>query len=377
MGSKTQTLCIVAGGSGGHLLPVITYAQHWLQKHSDGRIVLFTNNNNLERTIVHESLFINEIVFLKIGNRGKTSKLRLVFQLFVAYFRTFRILKKINPARIVSSGGLISLPVCMAGRKQKRFIELLELNAEPGLAIKFLATLSSQISIVFEESKQHFKFLWYDLRNKCKNICYPLRYTNKQPVQHNEVLIQQVNNLIKINEARRFFSSHRITLFLLGGSQGSLFLNNLLKKFLIANPEWVDHLQIIHQTGSKDTTDWHSFYEIIRLPAYAFTFRKQIQHLYQLTNLVIARAGAGTLFELAHFNKKSIIIPLVAKTTRHQVNNAQEMAQVHPELFTVIKQSTIEHHYEIFEKTLHVLLETILEKKKAKQDKPSIVQPQA
>ena len=153
--------------------------------------------------------------------------------------------------------------------------------------------------------------------------------------------------LATVNESpskTTLFTHERKTLFLLGGSQGSLLLNNLLKIFITTNQQVSNSIQIIHQTGSYDTTNWKKFYASAGIPAITFSYSHQIKDFYLLSDLVICRAGAGTLFELLFFKKHSIIIPLVAKTTDHQVENARAMAAEHPDLFTIIEQKQVEQN---------------------------------
>ncbi|MCK4518070.1 hypothetical protein KAT92_04795, partial [Candidatus Babeliales bacterium] len=99
--------------------------------------------------------------------------------------------------------------------------------------------------------------------------------------------------------------------------------------------------QVIHQTGSRDKTDWHNFYKQQNIPAHVFAYEDHIQDFYLLANLIICRAGAGTLFELAFFAKKAVVIPLKAKTTDHQIANAREMAKRYPDLFIVREQEAL------------------------------------
>lgn len=137
------------------------------------------------------------------------------------------------------------------------------------------------------------------------------------------------------------FEFHKKTLFLLGGSQGSLQLNQWLKSFITRNRNFHEKLQIIHQTGHQTSFDWHSFYAQHNVPAFVFPFQKDVKPLYQLADLIMCRAGAGTLFEVKFFEKQCIVIPLVASTTSHQVDNARAMADMHPEFFTVLSQNDL------------------------------------
>jgi len=169
--------------------------------------------------------------------------------------------------------------VYIAARCLRIPIELFELNVSPGKATKFLAPIARNINICFEQSRQHFP------QKKCVIKPYPLRFTQKQHMT---------------DYAHFGLDDTKKTVMVLGGSQGSLFLNETIK-------EWVkrtnaNDIQIIHQTGTH-TQQWQEFYKKLDIPAFVFNYYAQLENLYPLTNLVICRAGAGTLFETLFFGE--------------------------------------------------------------------------
>ena len=84
-----------------------------------------------------------------------------------------------------------------------------------------------------------------------------------------------------------------------------------------------------------------SFYKDLKIPAVVFDYDENIQNFYLLSDLIICRAGAGTLFEIEFFRKKCLVIPLVAASTSHQVYNAQAMAEQYPDLFKIMSQDEL------------------------------------
>lgn len=107
----------------------------------------------------------------------------------------------------------------------------------------------------------------------------------------------------------------------------------------LSNPE---RIQIIHQTGSSDATDWQNVYAEKNISAYVFSYMPHLEQIYSAADLIICRAGAGTLFEVKFFNKPCIVIPLETNTTTHQVDNARAIVKDHPDLFHLILQKDIE-----------------------------------
>jgi UDP-N-acetylglucosamine--N-acetylmuramyl-(pentapeptide) pyrophosphoryl-undecaprenol N-acetylglucosamine transferase len=150
------------------------------------------------------------------------------------------------------------------------------------------------------------------------------------------------------------FSPERKTIFVLGGSQGSLLLNETIKKFVEHEPH--GNYQIIHQTGAFQENSWRQFYMSHTIPAFTFGYDEHVHEYYAFADVILCRAGAGTLFEIAFFKKPCIVIPLVASTTDHQIYNARAMVEQYPELFTVVEQETAQQQPETVMAELHTRL---------------------
>jgi len=280
-----------------------------------------------------------------------------LYQLIISLYKSFRVLKNYRPYKIISTGGLIAIPVCLAGTLLSIPIELYELNVKPGKAIRFLSFFARDIFLTFQASKN---FFYKKHRSKCKVKNYPLRFCQDDKTCNKQKLIETINNLTK-SPIR--FTTNLKTIFVLGGSKGSLFLNNLIKQWLVEHKKAPLHMvpfQIIHQTGFVDTSDWQAFYNKHSIPAYPFSYTESIKNFYLLADLIICRAGAGTLFELEFFQKPSIIIPLKNQALNHQVENAREMAKRYPDLFVVYDQDSIKKNFDIFEKQINLVISTPL-----------------
>jgi len=150
---------------------------------------------------------------------------------------------------------------------------------------------------------------------------------------------------------------HKKTILILGGSQGSIFLNNYIKQLIIKHPLVSSTINVIHQTGSLDSTNWSYFYKKNNITATVFSYNPNLASVYCAADVIICRAGAGTLFEIEFFKKKCIIIPLKTNTTDHQIDNARAMSTEHPDLFVWLDQQDIEKKPEIFFSLLKKTLE--------------------
>jgi UDP-N-acetylglucosamine--N-acetylmuramyl-(pentapeptide) pyrophosphoryl-undecaprenol N-acetylglucosamine transferase len=169
-------------------------------------------------------------------------------------------------------------------------------------------------------------------------VPYPLRFNDTSLSASKEKNVFEIN--AKLGEG--IFSVHKKSLVIVGGSQGSAFLNKAIQHALETDPVLSKNVQIIHQAGGLQKERCNAWYQERRIAAYVFDFDAQIERYYQLADLVICRAGAGTLFELVHFNKRALVVPLVASTTAHQKDNAYAIAELYPHFFTVIEQQQLE-----------------------------------
>ncbi|MFH1644701.1 MAG: UDP-N-acetylglucosamine--N-acetylmuramyl-(pentapeptide) pyrophosphoryl-undecaprenol N-acetylglucosamine transferase [bacterium] len=334
-----NNLCIVASGSGGHILPALTLAQHWKNNNPDKKTLFFGKRDKFDQAILQNNNFLSTIILFNQINLP-ISKFWLLpkftSQFFITFFKSLFFLKNHKISKIISTGGYLTIPVCLAGKILKCEIELYELNVQPGKTIKFLSPIVSKIFITFEKSKNYLN------KNKCFLDKYPIRFTEQDKIFDRNKLINKINK-----QFDTIFDSNKKTIFLLGGSKGSLFLNETLKNWIESNKSNWNKIQIIHQCGLDDLQNIKDFYLAKNISAIVFSFNPNIKDFYLISDFVISRAGAGTIFELLFFNKKSILIPLQTKYTNHQIFNAREMALQYPENFTVLEQNKMNQNLEI------------------------------
>ena len=354
---ETKHLWLVAGHSGGHLLPALELGRRWFEKNSEGSVTLFTTKKELDTSIAYNHRLVTSFVFLPScrlpGKKFWKYPLLfggLLYVFIVALYQGFRF----RPEKVISTGSLISFPVVLAAWVLRIPIDLYELNVIPGRAVRMLTRFAQSIYVPFKQTQEWFKRYQPAVTTKCKTASYPLRFfQNAKERYSRDVLLKRFH-----------FSKERKTLFILGGSQGSLFLNLLVKQLVERSKELKNRIQVIHQTGMNTEVDWHSFYAKHTIPAITFSYSHDIVPYYALADLVISRGGAGSLFELAHFCKKSIIIPLKLLAEGHQVANAQAMIEEHPELFTVLDQGEVKNDHAIFAAQVDAVLNESVSKQR-------------
>lgn len=335
-------ICFVAGKSGGHIIPCLTLADEFLADERS-KVLFFSSNTNLDKKILAEDQRISWHIMLALSKKNKFFLITLWY-IFSAFIISFFYLCKYRPKKIITTGGIVAIPTCLAGFILRIPIFLYSLDAVPGKAIKFLTPLATNIFTCFSSSKKYFP------AQRCKVAAYPIKYKNQQSLIHKETALQNLG-----------LSPDKKTLLVLGGSQGSLFLNNCMKQF-VENLSYDKKakIQVIHQTGALDTTDWKEFYKKNNIIAYIFSYTPNLEYIYASADLIICRAGAGTLFEAKFFNKRCIVIPLETNTTRHQIDNAYTISTEYFELFCILLQKDIqENHIVLTQKINALLFETI------------------
>lgn len=331
--AKQKYICLVAGRSGGHIVPAMTFGHDFLHKNLDYQIVFFSTHTKLDKALVKLYPFISHSISLTLENFPGKNILKyplFIFQLVTAYLKSLAVLRQYRPDYVLSMGGYISIPVCLAARTLRIPVELFELNATPGRATSFLARFARKIHVCFSHAKRFFN------PKKVIFTPYPLRFSESDKVSKAHACVQ-----LGLDPAKKI-------LLVLGGSQGSRFINNLLSQFVQKYAHELKQVQIVHQTGSTDSELIEKEYFNHAISVQVFDYKSDLQLFYCAADLVIARAGAGTLFELAFFEKNSIIIPLETSITAHQLDNARVISHEKPNLFTVIRQLDIEKDIDKF-----------------------------
>lgn len=327
-----KNICYVAGKSGGHIIPCLTYAQY-NQNINNYSILFFSTKNQLDSLIMKSFPITVDHVKLPCDGIPKRKTvlciINFIGQLFLTGIKTVYYLLTKRPKKIITTGGYIAVPVCIIGFILRIPIELFELNAVPGKAIKFLAPYASIVHTCFPEARQALKSY------KTDYIDYPVRFKH-QPIPSRNNALQNLN-----------FSSDKKTILILGGSQGSLFLNELIQRTCLSHPQLLKNIQIIHQTGEQ-TSAIKEFYTVHTINSCVFSYTPSIEQFYPAADLVICRAGAGTLFETLFFKKKALVIPLETSATDHQLDNALSFEKQHPNLFKAVRQKDLKNNQTLF-----------------------------
>lgn len=315
-----KKICLVAGKSGGHIIPAITYAQNLLKSKKCTKSIFFTTNSKLDCNLITQSEWIDHHVALDLPSFPKKDIFKypnFIYKFITSILQTFFHLNKNKPDIIISMAGYISIPVCISAFILRIPIHLFELNVIPGQATKLIKHIARTVYITFDSTSKMLK------HKNIKKIEYPIRFSK--------------------TTKRLDIPKHCKVLLILGGSQGSAYINNLITYFVKIHHCKLSNLYIIHQTGSlKDAQIAQETYNSLGVKSLVFDFINDLETYYNSADLVISRAGAGTLFELLFFKKHTFIVPLETAGNNHQVHNATAMSKEYPKLFQYYLQSNIE-----------------------------------
>ena len=389
-----RPLFVVAAGSGGHILPALQWAKTIHNALPAQPIILFTGPSHLEQSIANSHDFITEVKTFSIDKFAVRKFWRypkIALQVTVAIIKSFYYVLRYRPTEMISTGGLLTIPVALAARLTGCKVHIHELNVVPGKAVLFLLPWITTVFVCFEKTNEYCHLLGKDFSYKCVFKDYPVRFSPDQKNLPHGQVIENINQLlledsahgslsaealcegrkpvephersypstssgravdVPSNQDNLLFSPNLITIVLLGGSQGSVGLNTLFKNFITGNPEMHNKIQIIHQTGGRDQAGWDEFYHSNNIPALTFAFSDRVAEYYVVADILISRAGAGSMFEALFFAKPTIVVPLVASSTSHQLDNALELARVHPEIFTLVDQQAAVRDQTLFDKPL-------------------------
>ncbi len=302
-------IVLTGGGTGGHLIPFFPVIEELKRQISDIEIRYFGEVTKNDAQILLQSGIPAEKIFA--GKLRRYFSLRNFLDLFILFPTGFmQSLWKLfwyMPDVVFSKGGYGSIPVVLVAFIYRIPVLLHDSDAIPGIANRFLGKFATLVALGFHDALEFFP--------KKKSVF------SGNPVRK-EIIEGSVE------EARKVFhlQSNRPILFVMGGSQGAQPINKAILKVL---PQLLEGLEIIHQCGErnfekvkndaekilKDSAN-KKFYHL-----YSF-IHKEIKHAYKIATIVLARAGAGTLSEIAATGSVSIIVPLPHAAANHQRANA-------------------------------------------------------
>lgn len=287
-------LLIAASGTGGHLFPAIAVAR----KLPEYQIEWLGVPDRMETQLIPKYSYpLHTIPVTGLQGKLGLGTVKIITRLITSILITRKLLQTKKFHGIFTTGGYIAAPAIIAARSLGLPVILHESNALPGKVTRWFGPWCSTVALGFHSATQFLP--------RAKTIFVGT------PVRDNFITDSKIDLPIPENVPLIVIS---------GGSQGAIAINKLVRE-CAAN--WLEKgAWIVHQTGTSDT-DINSFQH----PHYfAIPFYDNMAGLFQRANLVISRAGAATLTELAITKTPSILIPYPYAAEDHQAYNAREFA---------------------------------------------------
>lgn len=293
-----KTILIMAGGTGGHIMPGLAVAD---QLRNEGwRVVWMGNPDGMEARLVPSQGFETAWVrFAALRGKGLLRKLMLPFNLLRGLLQAGREIRRIQPDVVVGFGGFVTFPGGMMAALSGRPLVLHEQNSIPGLANKVLARFAKRVLTGFPEVFQNGEW--------CGNPVRPTIAAVPPP------------------EQRFAGRSGRLRLLVVGGSLGAQALNEAVPQALALLPE-EERPEVVHQSGEKHLDALQENYKRAGVAVHAVAFIEDMAGAYEWADLVVCRAGALTVAELAAAGAASILVPFPHAVDDHQTANARFLA---------------------------------------------------
>ena len=293
-------LMIAGGGTGGHLFPGIAIAEAWLRRVPDGEVVFVGTARGLEARIVPERGWPLELVpTRRLKNAGPFERARTLAAMPAAIAKCGAMVRRHEPATVLGVGGYAAGPTVLAAALVGRPCAIAEQNAIPGLTNRILGRVARRVYTAFPEAGAHFA------AGKIRPFGNPVR---------REIL--EAGNAAAPAGAGRH-------VFVVGGSQGARFLNETAPPALGAVARAMDGVTVHHQCGRGEAGTIRAAYTAAGLPDVRVeSFIDDMGTALAAADLVLARAGATTVAELACMGRPAVFVPFPFAADDHQAANA-------------------------------------------------------
>ena len=295
MSATQKTALVMAGGTGGHIFPGLAVAQalreqgwkvHWLGAPGSME----------ERLVPPQGFPLETIDFSGVRGKGLLTLALLPLRLLKALAQAWAVVRRVRPDVVIGLGGYISFPGGMMATLAGKPLILHEQNSVAGMANKVLANVASRVFCAFPNALPGAQWVGNPLR---------------------QAFLQQPP------PAERFAGrSGPLRILVVGGSLGAKALNDTVPQALALIPP-EQRPQVRHQSGAKQMQALQASYAAAGVQAELTPFIDDTASAYAQADLVICRAGASTVTELAAVGAAAIYVPFPHAVDDHQTTNAR------------------------------------------------------
>lgn len=262
------------------------------------------------------------IEFIEIGGLkrvGWQQTVRTFLQLPMAVWKSISVIRRHRPAAVFSMGGYVAGPPAIAAWLMGRPIVLMEPNALPGMANRYMGKIAKRALLSFHEAADHFP------QDRVEMTGLPVR--------------------------GEFFDipskplGAKLTVLITGGSRGSRKLNEAGRESWAIFAKNQFPVRWIHQTGSQDYAEMAAAFVTSGSDGQVVPFLENMPKAFEQSDLIVCRAGAGAVSELAAAGKASVLVPFPFAADQHQLRNAESMSKAGAARLVLDKELTGEELY--------------------------------
>jgi len=289
---------IMAGGTGGHVFPALAVAD--ALRARDWRVVWLGAPGGMEATLVPKRGYeMARVRFSGLRGKGFVAKLLLPMRLLVAFWQSARAILAHRPDVVLGMGGYIAFPGGMMAFLLARPLAIHEQNSIAGLSNKVLARVADRVMVAFPQALAKSEFTGNPVRDVIAAVPPPAtRYAARTGPLH---------------------------ILVVGGSLGAAALNEIVPRAIALLPAAARPV-VTHQSGEKHIEALRANYAAAGVAACCVPFIDDMAAAYADADLVICRAGATTIAELAAAGVASLLVPFPFAVDDHQTTNARYLS---------------------------------------------------
>lgn len=296
-----MNVVIAGGGTGGHLFPGMAVAQEFMERDAGTQILFLGSPRGIETRVLPAAGFTLKTLWVRgIVGKGFLEKCTALAFVPISCLQAARYIKAARADLVLGLGGYSSFPAVVAAKLMRLPTAIHEQNSVPGFANRILGMIADKVFVSFEESREFFP--------RAKTVLTGL------PVRRGF-------------GPQELPSFDRFCLVVCGGSQGARALNKAMADALPLLGDVADRLYVLHQAGSADCDMLRQRYAASGIRAEVEVFVHDMASWYRRAHVVLCRAGASTLAELALCGKASVLVPYPFAAGNHQERNAQVFAR--------------------------------------------------
>ncbi len=301
------TILIASGGTGGHLYPTIAVAEEIQRLRPSARVIFIGTRDRIESREVPRLGYPFFPISIEAPRRSPKTLVRFPFSMTGAIMSSLRVIRRERPQIMLGGGAYLSVPVGFAARSSGIPIALLEINSVAGTANKILSRIARKLFLAYPESRRQFD----------------RRIATNAIICGTPVRGDLGANMIGKVEARASFGldPNRETILAFGGSLGARAINEAMAESI----ERLTHegYNILWQSGKGNGIETlqarFAANPFVRVQEYIY----DMEMAYAASDLVICRAGASSLAEVARLGKPTILVPYPHAAANHQEKNAR------------------------------------------------------